>query len=54
MKAIARGLARSEPEVPMTAILMESERCIRCGLCALRCPTGAISMEEVRWTDPLS
>jgi NADPH-dependent glutamate synthase beta subunit-like oxidoreductase len=28
-----------------TAIIMDTDRCIRCGLCALRCPTGAITME---------
>jgi NAD-dependent dihydropyrimidine dehydrogenase PreA subunit len=27
------------------AILKDEERCIRCGLCADRCPTGAITME---------
>ncbi|MEE9611252.1 MAG: FAD-dependent oxidoreductase, partial [Desulfatiglandales bacterium] len=28
-----------------SAIIKDEERCIRCGLCAERCPTGAISME---------
>ena len=28
-----------------TAMIWEGSRCIRCGLCAKRCPTGAISME---------
>ena len=27
------------------AIVKDEERCIRCGLCAERCPTGAITME---------
>jgi len=27
------------------SILKDEERCIRCGLCADRCPTGAITME---------
>lgn len=29
-----------------SAIIKDEERCMRCGLCAKRCPTGAISMER--------
>jgi len=29
------------------AIVKDEERCIRCGLCAERCPTGAITMESL-------
>jgi NADPH-dependent glutamate synthase beta subunit-like oxidoreductase len=29
------------------AILKDEERCIRCGLCVERCPTGAITMEAL-------
>jgi NADPH-dependent glutamate synthase beta subunit-like oxidoreductase len=29
------------------AIIKDETRCIRCGLCATRCPTGAITMERV-------
>jgi formate dehydrogenase (NADP+) beta subunit len=30
----------------LSAILKDEERCIRCGLCAQRCPTTAITMEQ--------
>ena len=30
-----------------SAILKDEDRCIRCGLCATRCPSDAISMERV-------
>ncbi len=29
------------------AIIKDETRCIRCGLCAARCPTGAVTMERV-------
>jgi NAD-dependent dihydropyrimidine dehydrogenase PreA subunit len=29
------------------AIIKDETCCIRCGLCAVRCPTGAITMERV-------
>jgi NADPH-dependent glutamate synthase beta subunit-like oxidoreductase len=31
------------------AIIKDETRCIRCGLCAARCPTGAITMERVEF-----
>lgn len=30
----------------MTAIIKDEDRCVRCGMCALRCPGGAITMAE--------
>ncbi len=30
-------------------IIKDETRCIRCGLCAVRCPTGAVTMERVEW-----
>jgi NAD-dependent dihydropyrimidine dehydrogenase PreA subunit len=30
-------------------IIKDETRCIRCVLCAVRCPTGAITMERVEW-----
>jgi formate dehydrogenase beta subunit len=32
--------------VDLSAIIKDEERCIRCGLCAERCPTTAITMEK--------
>jgi NADPH-dependent glutamate synthase beta subunit-like oxidoreductase len=33
----------------LSAIIKDEERCIRCGLCAERCPTTAITMEQFRF-----
>jgi formate hydrogenlyase subunit 6/NADH:ubiquinone oxidoreductase subunit I len=33
------------------AIVKDEARCIRCGLCAERCPTGAITMEALEIDD---
>jgi ferredoxin len=30
-------------------MIMDPTRCIRCALCASRCPTGAISLEAFRY-----
>jgi NADPH-dependent glutamate synthase beta subunit-like oxidoreductase len=35
-----------DPATESSAILKDEERCIRCGLCAQRCPTAAITMER--------
>jgi formate dehydrogenase (NADP+) beta subunit len=32
--------------LPLAAMIKDDERCIRCGLCATRCPTGAMTMEK--------
>lgn len=34
-----------------TAMIKDETRCIRCGLCARRCPTGAITMESFRFRE---
>lgn len=42
------GLFASEgPIEELSAILKDEDRCIRCALCAMRCPVDAISMERV-------
>jgi len=34
-----------------TAIIKDEEACIRCGLCARRCPTDAITMERMEFSE---
>ena len=34
-----------------SAMLLDPARCIRCGLCAARCPTEAVKMETFRFTE---
>jgi NADPH-dependent glutamate synthase beta subunit-like oxidoreductase len=40
---------------PLSAMVKDDTRCIRCGLCAIRCPTGAMTMERFtiveRWAN---
>jgi NADPH-dependent glutamate synthase beta subunit-like oxidoreductase len=37
--------------LPRAALLKDDDRCIRCGLCAIRCPTGAMTMERFAITE---
>jgi len=34
-----------ETGTPLSAMIKDEEKCIRCGLCAIRCPTDAMTME---------
>src|SRR5262245_49264603 len=36
---------------PLSAMIKDDARCIRCGLCAIRCPTDAMTMEQFRITE---
>ncbi len=40
-----------DTSLPLTAMVKDDERCIRCGLCAIRCPTGAMTMEKFSITE---
>jgi ferredoxin len=42
----AGALGDLAPDEPISAILKDEDRCIRCALCAARCPTEAIAMER--------
>ena len=37
--------------LPLSAMLKDDTRCIRCGLCAIRCPTDAMTMERFQITE---
>ena len=37
--------------LPLSAMVKDDERCIRCGLCAIRCPTDAMTMERFQITE---
>jgi ferredoxin len=52
----AQVLRNEKGEIPVeagAAMLMDAERCIRCGLCAAICPTDAITMEEFNFVEEL-
>jgi len=49
---VATIIERHRTEWPTaSAMLLDPTRCIRCGLCAARCPTDAVIMEAFRFTE---
>jgi NAD-dependent dihydropyrimidine dehydrogenase PreA subunit len=42
-----------ETEVNASAMIKNEDLCTRCGLCARRCPTGAITMEALSFEETL-
>jgi NAD-dependent dihydropyrimidine dehydrogenase PreA subunit len=46
-QTIERALGPGVDANAHSAILKDEERCIRCALCAMRCPADAIAMERV-------
>ena len=48
--AIAQALGADADCGQHSAILKDEDRCIRCALCAMRCPVDAITMERVQFT----
>ena len=44
-----------EGEIELGAAMLKDEAaCIRCSMCAMRCPTGAITMEQYRFSTTLA
>jgi len=47
LERLTGALARMSPRSKgRTAIIKDESRCVNCGMCARRCPTGAITMAE--------
>ena len=44
-RAMLEGRAQASG-LPLSAMVKDDDRCIRCGLCAIRCPTDAMTMER--------
>jgi len=46
VEAVRSALGPDAEPDGSSAILKDEDRCIRCGLCAMRCPVDAITMER--------
>src|SRR6185312_15171811 len=51
MERAALKNAASASGLPLSAMIKDDDRCIRCGLCAIRCPTDAMTMERFSITE---
>jgi NADPH-dependent glutamate synthase beta subunit-like oxidoreductase/NAD-dependent dihydropyrimidine dehydrogenase PreA subunit len=47
----ARLAGAGTSEEPLSAMLKDDTNCIRCGLCAIRCPTDAMTMEVLYYEE---
>jgi ferredoxin len=50
-KAAFQQYGFEENNEPLTVLLKDDTACIRCGLCALRCPTEAMTMEKFNFIE---
>ncbi|MGE5265005.1 MAG: FAD-dependent oxidoreductase [Acidobacteriota bacterium] len=48
---IEMNAPQAAPAGAQSAMLFNPDRCVRCALCAQRCPTGAITMEDFRFAE---
>jgi NAD-dependent dihydropyrimidine dehydrogenase PreA subunit len=51
--ALVAQKSAESPGASASAMLFDPKRCIRCGLCAARCPTQAVQMETFRFTEEI-
>ena len=51
LKKLYKKKFGSENPMEVTAIIKNEDKCIRCALCAERCPTDAITMELFEWEE---
>lgn len=52
-ESVVAGCLAGFPAAAASAIIKDETLCIRCGLCAERCPTGAITMERFCFEESL-
>ena len=51
-ESVAAVISNGETQgAPRSVMLLDPTACIRCGLCAARCPTEAVQMESFRYTE---
>jgi NADPH-dependent glutamate synthase beta subunit-like oxidoreductase len=50
-KAAFQNYGFKENDGPLTVLLKDDTSCIRCGLCAIRCPTDAMTMEQFNFIE---
>jgi NADPH-dependent glutamate synthase beta subunit-like oxidoreductase len=50
-RAVALEQYGHSTNVPLTVLLKDDTACIRCGLCAIRCPTEAMTMERFNFVE---